>query len=188
MKKVLIVLAMVFGLVSVSWAGVFAAGEVLTDVSFAWTANTENDLLGYRVYRSEVSGTYNETNLVGTVDAPASQFVDVAVPDGTYFWAAAPVDTAGNESNLSNEVTATLDTVPPAPITDFHIVPAVILLILEQFMENDKLVELNNQILDKNEELLQNLYQATKKLTEAEGRVKELEKEVLDLKEIYGNR
>lgn len=110
-------------------AAEFGVGILTTDVSFEWTANTEDDLMAYNIYRSTTSGTYNETNLIGTVVAPAVQFTDVGVEDGTYFWVATPVDTAGNESNLSNEVTATLDTIPPAPITDFRIIPAIMLIL-----------------------------------------------------------
>ena len=44
-------------------------------------------------------------------------------------------------------------------------------------MENDKLVELNNQILDKNEELLTRLHKIGKRLAEAEKIMVDLDNE-----------
>jgi len=110
----------------------FGLLSATTDVSFEWTANVEADLSGYNIYRTATSGTYNETNLVGTVIASAVQFVDVAVEDGQWYWAITAIDTAGNESAKSIEVTAILDTIPPAIPQNFHIVPAIIVpLILD---------------------------------------------------------
>lgn len=113
-------------------AAEFGLLSATTDVSFEWTANVEADLVGYNIYRSGTSGAYDKTNLVGTVMAPAVQFVDVAVEDGEWYWALTAIDTAGNESALSVEATAVLDTIPPAIPQDFHIVPAIIVpLILD---------------------------------------------------------
>ena len=39
--------------------------------------------------------------------------VVLAIPDGTYYFAATAYDTEGNESGYSNEVSATLDTTAP---------------------------------------------------------------------------
>ena len=107
-KRVTIILAMAIMLMaSMAWSA--------TNVSFQWDANTEPDLAGYNVYRSDISGAYDISKLVGTVEAPAVQFTEPAVPDGTWFWVTTAFDTYGNESGYSNEVTDTLNTEPPAP-------------------------------------------------------------------------
>ena len=121
MKKVFILLMMMFGFVSVSMAAEFGVGLLVTDVNFEWTANTEDDLGGYNIYRSETSGVYDSTKQVGTVGPAEVQFVDVGVGDGVWYWVATAFDTAGNESGYSVEATATLDTEPPAPPQNFSI-------------------------------------------------------------------
>ena len=99
---------------SVAWAA--------TNVSFQWDANTEPDLAGYNIYRSDISGAYGIEKLVGTVDkANCCQFTENGVPDGTWFWVATAFDTYGNESAYSNEITDTLNTEPPAPPQNFSI-------------------------------------------------------------------
>ena len=85
------------------------SAHAATNVSFQWDANTEADLAGYKVYRSDVSSSnYTE---VGDIAAPTVTFTEENVPDGTWFWVATAYDTYGNESEYSNEVTAILDTV-----------------------------------------------------------------------------
>jgi fibronectin type 3 domain-containing protein len=77
-------------------------------VTLTWTANGEPDLAGYKVYIGTASGTY---------DAPGSAFVTGKVtsytvsnlPKGqTYFFAITAYDSAGNESQLSAEVSKSL--------------------------------------------------------------------------------
>jgi len=110
MKRVTIILAMAIMLMltTTAWAA--------TNVSFQWDANTEPDLAGYNIYQSDISGVYDISKLIGTVDkADCCQFTKDGVPDGTWFWVATAFDTFGNESGYSNEVTDTLNTEPPAP-------------------------------------------------------------------------
>ena len=77
-------------------------------MTLTWTANREPDLAGYKVYIGTASGTY---------DAPGSSFVTGKVtsytvsnlPKGqTYFFAITAYDSAGNESQLSAEVSKSL--------------------------------------------------------------------------------
>lgn len=86
-----------------------------TDVNFAWNANTEPDLAGYRLYRSNTSGvyTFGEINAVAIFGAVATTGTETDVPDGTWYWVLTAFDTEGNESGPSNEVTVTLDTIAP---------------------------------------------------------------------------
>jgi len=111
----------------------FGVASVTTDVKLLWDNydTTIDDVAGYKIYRSESSGVYNEANLLGTVGPAVREYVDVGVGDGQWFWTATGVDTAGNESNFAPEVTAILDTLPPPPPPNFRIAPAVILLILD---------------------------------------------------------
>ena len=53
------------------------------------------------------------------------------VGDGEWFWVATGIDTAGNESNFTPELTAILDTDPPPPPPNFRIVPVITLLLLD---------------------------------------------------------
>ena len=122
MKKLVIILVMVFGLVSLSWAGEFGVAMVYaTDVEITMTVSEEADVAQFNIYRSDTSGEYDVTKLVGT--PTESVFVETDVPDGTWFWVATYQDAAGNEGPMSNEVTATLDTTPPntAPVISIRL-------------------------------------------------------------------
>ncbi len=67
----------------------------------SWTANTESDLAGYKVYRGTQSGVYGTSIAVGNVTT--YQFTNLA-PNTTYFFSITALDTAGNESVPSSEV------------------------------------------------------------------------------------
>ena len=83
---------------------VATAGDTVVDLS--WEANTESDLAGYNVYRSEASsGPYNKVNaeLITT-----TTYHDTGLTNGTtYYYVVTAVDNANNESTYSNEVSAT---------------------------------------------------------------------------------
>src|SRR5262245_55847390 len=73
--------------------------------SLAWTANTEGDLQGYRVYYGSSSGSYFQQTGGGVDAGQATQFVVNGLVAGqTYYFALSAYDSAGNESALSNEV------------------------------------------------------------------------------------
>jgi hypothetical protein len=87
-------------------------------VSLTWTASTSaagNPSLTYNVYRSAgCSGTFA---LLNTSPVSATNFLDVAVPPGTYCYQATAV-LAGLESTRSNQASAVVPaavviTVPP---------------------------------------------------------------------------
>ena len=104
MKAITLILAILLMAVPASAA---------TNVSFQWDANTEPDLAGYRIYRSATSGSGYV--LKGTVLHPSTQFTETDVPDGTWYWVATAFDTDDLESGYSNEVSDTLESLPPAP-------------------------------------------------------------------------
>ncbi|MHC4641080.1 MAG: DNRLRE domain-containing protein [Planctomycetota bacterium] len=78
-------------------------------VSLDWNDNTEPDLDGYNVYRSEASG--GPYTLIATLPA-TSDYLDSTVVNGTtYYYVVTAVDQALNESGSSNEASATPDSV-----------------------------------------------------------------------------
>lgn len=84
-------------------------------VSLDWDDNTEPDFQIYNIYRATASGgRYTEIDN----DTP-SEFVDNFATNGiTYYYVVTAVDTSGNESAASNEVSAT----PQAPTaTTMHV-------------------------------------------------------------------
>ena len=84
-----------------------------TTINFEWDANTEADLSGYRLYQSNVSGSYTGSPIL---DIPAgTTTASIIVSDGTYYWVLTAYDVAGNESSYSNEVTSSPDKAPDAP-------------------------------------------------------------------------
>ena len=93
-------------------------------VSLDWDDNVEpeGDLGGYNVYRSTTSGSYDfETPLASVTE---SAYVDNDVTNGTtYYYVVKAVDTGSNESDPSEEVSATpTDTVHDAYVSQDPIV------------------------------------------------------------------
>ncbi|XOV80711.1 MAG: endonuclease [Aestuariibacter sp.] len=80
----------------------------LQQISVSWNANSESDLAGYNLYRSDTSGgtltKLNGTLLVDTF------YTDSGLTDNTsYYYRVSAVDSSGNESALATEVSATTD-------------------------------------------------------------------------------
>ena len=81
---------------------VATAGD--TEVTLNWADNTETDLAGYNVYRSEVSGGPYTKAATVTV----SGYTDTGLTNGTtYYYAVTAFDDSDNESGYSAEVSAT---------------------------------------------------------------------------------
>lgn len=69
-------------------------------VDLSWSINLENDLAGYRVYRSDTQGARGQ--LLTTDLLPAPAYRDMSVPQGHQYWySVTAVDRTGNESGLS---------------------------------------------------------------------------------------
>ncbi|WP_370617224.1 fibronectin type III domain-containing protein [Mumia sp. Pv 4-285] len=88
------------------------------EVALAWTANTERDIAGYRIYRA----TTPDVPIVGNGIArllPTPAYTDKDVANGTtYYYVVVAVDTHGNVSAPSGSVAATPeDVTPPAEPT-----------------------------------------------------------------------
>jgi len=115
----------------------FACISIAEDVELAWDANSESDLIGYNVYRS----TTPDGQLIGNVeenpffldyvlcymnDSTCAGYVDLNVPyDTTFYWIVTAIDSSGNESDKSNEVSyhtaSEPDTTPPGDPTGCYI-------------------------------------------------------------------
>lgn len=91
----------------------FPAEGFAASLRVSWSANTESDLAGYKVYYGTQSGSYSQNIDVGNV----TSYTISSVSSGTtYYVAVSAYDTSGNESERSSEVSASVpvsDTTPP---------------------------------------------------------------------------
>ena len=118
MKKLLIILAMVFMASMVS---------AVPQVTFTWDANTEADLAGYRIYFSDAEGNYvyggnTSVNFLAEIPCPPNDTTCCTwtAPNMTgtgYFYVATAYDTAGFESLPSNEI----NSFPPGQVKKFDV-------------------------------------------------------------------
>ena len=98
------------------WLAVSLRAE--EQVALAWDLNSELDLAGYRIHWGLVSGHYAWTTDVGS---PTTASASLPVDDETYYFAVSAYNTAGLESDLSNEVSyrvePSLTPIPHAKLT-----------------------------------------------------------------------
>jgi hypothetical protein len=78
-----------------------AASSEGAEIRIAWDPNTEEDLAGYRVYYGTASKTYGQPITIGKETTYA---ITGLIPGQRYCIAVTAFDTAGNESDFSNEV------------------------------------------------------------------------------------
>lgn len=87
-------------------------------VTLTWAANTEPDLLGYRVYRS-TSATVGFSSITTGAPLGATTFTDNGLAAGTrYYYAVRAEDDLGNQSRSSTIVSA-VPSAASAPVTLF---------------------------------------------------------------------
>ncbi len=108
--RLIIVLLLLVSWPSIAWADTYVNQP---SVSLSWTPNSEPDVAGYEVYRSDSSGGAYAKAHSGII-ARAS-WTDTGVSDGdTYFYKLRAVDTADNASAFSAESDAVIiDTTSP---------------------------------------------------------------------------
>lgn len=79
-----------------------------------WTASTSDDVAKYRLYMSNVSGSYGATPILET--GKDARTATLSVPEErTKFFVLTAVDEAENESAYSNEVSVSDKKKPVAP-------------------------------------------------------------------------
>jgi alkaline phosphatase len=82
-------------------------------IELTWSLATDNiGIVSYNIYRDtqiiDLTGlTPIMTGITGT------SYTDTPVADGTYYYAVTGIDSAGNEAQVSNSPSATIDTTPP---------------------------------------------------------------------------
>jgi len=78
-----------------------------SSVTLTWTANTESDLAGYKVYQATSSGAYGAP--IATLTGNITNYVATGLQSGTtYFFVITSYDSAGNESARSTEVSKSI--------------------------------------------------------------------------------
>lgn len=78
-----------------------------SSVTLTWIANTEPDLLSYNIYRSTTPGVYGAP-LTNVLKPATSYSVTGLLVGTTYYFTITAVDSAGNESLRSNEVSRSI--------------------------------------------------------------------------------
>ena len=74
------------------------------DVTLSWTANSDSDLLKYRVYDGPSTGVYDHST---DVNAPTTTLTITGLSDSrTRYFAVSAIDNALNEGTKSSEVNA----------------------------------------------------------------------------------
>ena len=116
-----------------------------------WADNTDSDLAGYNVYRSETSGSsYSQI----TADVINSAYTDTGLTDGTtYYYVVTAVDSSGNESGNSTEAWGTPDNAAP--------LPPMSLTAADRLADQGQAVELNWTVSTSGDAVGQRLYRGT---------------------------
>ncbi|MCK5616114.1 hypothetical protein KAR91_80365 [Candidatus Pacearchaeota archaeon] len=114
-KKYFLIMLLVLGVCF----GTAAIAITADSVAMEWTANTEPDLAGYRVYRSDNGAAFVFIDQIpcGPSDSTCADFIDLNLPDGNYRWYVTAYDDTvpdENESGPSNIVEK--DIITPIPV------------------------------------------------------------------------
>jgi fibronectin type 3 domain-containing protein len=100
-------------------------------LDLSWSANTEADLSGYKIYRSMTSGfSINFTSDLPIAQPAVNSYSDTdnLSASTTYYYRVVAVDTSGNIGDTSDEGSATTfantgDTTPPSKVLGLNVTP-----------------------------------------------------------------
>jgi hypothetical protein len=114
------VLAVLLGALFTAWLGTSPAHAATREVKVRWQLSLDRDVAKYRIHRGVKPGVYDTVIEVASFTSPSSgqgstmlRSLDSAV---TYYFSMSAVDSAGQESTLSNEVSIAAIVAPvPAP-------------------------------------------------------------------------
>src|SRR5262245_35690101 len=82
----------------------FADSASAQSVKLAWDSSPDTSVAGYRVYRSERTGTFTTAAISGSTLLTNLNFTDSTVQYGhTYYYVVAGVNTTGVQSPYSNQ-------------------------------------------------------------------------------------
>jgi len=98
-----------------------------TSVVLEWDLSPDSGILGYKVYRTEISNSFSSPPLNGSTLVTGSIFTDSTGQAGkTYYYAVTAVSNTGLESPRSNVVQTTIVVPAPAPLPPpLNLAPAV---------------------------------------------------------------
>ncbi|HEY3762857.1 MAG TPA: fibronectin type III domain-containing protein [Verrucomicrobiae bacterium] len=96
--------------------GLVVASSTTSQINLSWNNNTENNLAGYNVYRSALSGfTAGKANQIVTC-VGTNSYADTNLPASeTYYYIVKALNTAGNLSTASSQVSGTTTNASGAP-------------------------------------------------------------------------
>jgi hypothetical protein len=100
------------------------------NIKLIWNKNIETDLAGYRLWFSSVSGNFHDFIIIlnDTSSADTALYELKNLQPNIYFFALTAFDINGNESGLSNEVSAIIEDYPPdieIPMRPLNLIPQV---------------------------------------------------------------
>lgn len=117
MRKAIIAVSIVFLAFGIVYAAVINGGSFVDGsmIKFAWDANVETDLAGYRIYRFDtqdgaVFGTDSPNLLAdipcngGDTSVACTTWQTDQTPIGTWYWKITAYDLAGNESVAAENI------------------------------------------------------------------------------------
>ncbi len=91
-----------------------AAAADNASITLAWDANSESNLTGYNVYRSQSAGAF--TSPLNPSLVSGTSMIDPTVQTGnTYYYVVKAVNSAGQESSASNQIPFTVPGVAVPP-------------------------------------------------------------------------
>jgi hypothetical protein len=116
-----------------------------------WNDNSEEDLGGYQVYRSETAGVIPGARTLIAGNVSSSTYTDNSCSGGTtYYYRVTARDTWGNESDPSNEATAATpeDTVAPRIVSVEAIDATTVAITFSEPVQKEDAEKVSNYSID----------------------------------------